>query len=57
MVMWLYGLKPVTLDHLGTNFVLFRDCGGGDKTFFICHVISNDHVLKELCDFVGGAPQ
>ena len=39
--------EPLTLGHQATNF---------DETFLICNVISKDHVVKELHDFMGESP-
>ena len=30
-----------------------RHCGSGDKLLLVCLVISEDHVIKELCDYIG----
>ena len=28
----------------------------GDIAVLVCHVISQDHVIKESCDFIGRSP-
>ena len=33
-----------------------RHCISGDM-FLVCHVISEDHVVKRSCDFMGGTPK
>ena len=46
----------VTYFHYAANFGGFSQCGSGNKTFLICHVISKDRVFRGLCDFMGGSP-
>ena len=50
--MWLYGWELLILGHYTATFSDFMHCGSRDKTFLICHVISKDHVLRGLCDFM-----
>ena len=47
---------PFTVDHYAANFGGFRNFGSGDKKLLICQVISNDHVFKGFCGFMGGSP-
>ena len=42
---WLYGWMPLKVS--GGQ----RPCGAGDM-FLICQMISQDHVIKRLCDFM-----
>ena len=32
----------------------YRHCCSGDIIILVCHVISQDHLIKGLCDFIGG---
>ena len=33
-----------------------RACGDGDVMILVCHMISEDHVIKGSCDFVAWSP-
>ena len=49
MVIGLFGWNSFTLGHHFANF-------GSNEMFYICHMISKDHVFKGLCDIMGGSP-
>ena len=38
--------------HL-TKFECHRNCHGEDRIILVCHMISEDHVIKDSCDFIG----
>lgn len=40
-------MKSLTLRLHAAKFGGFRHCDGGDKMFLICHLISQDHAIKE----------
>ena len=44
------------VSHHPTKFHGHRHCGSGDKMVLVCHVISQDHVIKGSFDFMGGRP-
>ena len=52
--MWVCGWEFLIVCHHPSTFGGQRHCGSGDM-FLISHVISKDHVLKGLCDFIGGS--
>ena len=56
MVMRLHGWGSLTLGHYTANFGSFKHCASRDITYLIFEVTSCDHVLRGLCDFVGGSP-
>ena len=33
-----------------------RHCGSGDRLVLVCHVISENHVIKGSCDFKSRSP-
>ena len=45
----------MSCDH-PTTFGSHRDCGSTDKILLACHVILQDNVIKESCDFMGRSP-
>ena len=53
-VMRIYGWELLAASHLSEKFG--GHCGSGNRMFLICHVTSRDHMLKWLCEFVGGSP-
>ena len=53
---WLYGYEPLKVCHHPTTFGGHRHCGGGDVIALACHMISQTHMIKELCDFIGTRP-
>ena len=55
IVMWLYGWKSLKVSHHSAKFCAQRDCGSGDMVL-IDHLISQDHVIKGSCDFMGETP-
>ena len=52
--MWHYEWEFLIVCHYSTKFGGHRNCGSGDSTFFICHVILQDHVIEGLCVVMGG---
>ena len=48
--------EPVKLTDHPTVFGGHRHCGIEDIMVLVCHVISHNHAIKELCDFIGGSP-
>ena len=46
--MSLYRQKAPNVSHHPTEFCGFRHCGSGDIMVLVCHVILEDHVIKEL---------
>ena len=46
MVIWLDWLEPLKLRHHRAKFY-------GDIMFLVCHVISQDHVIKESSNIMG----
>ena len=42
--------------HHPTKFGGHRLCGCRDKIVLVCHVILQNHMIKELCYFVGRNP-
>ena len=42
--------------HHPTKFGGHRHCDGGDIIILVCHVISQDHVMKPSCDFMSKSP-
>ena len=42
--------------HRHAKFGSHRHCGNEDIMVSVCHAISQDHVIKEPCDFMGGTP-
>ena len=52
----LYGQEPIKKSHHPAKFGVHRHCGSGDITILVCHVILQDHMIKESCDFRGRSP-
>ena len=48
MITCLSDSEPLFLAHCSTTFGGFRYCDSEDKTFLNCHVISKDHVFRNL---------
>ena len=44
------------MSHHSNKFGGHRHCGIGDITILVCHVISQDHVIKGLCPFIDSSP-
>ena len=40
-------------DYHPVKFGGHRRCGSGDQNDLVCHVISQDHMIKGSCDFTG----
>ena len=56
-VIWLEGWKPPVSQKVTTlpSLVLF-DCLNGDVIGLVCHLISQDDMIKGSCDFMGESP-
>ena len=52
----LYGYKPVKVSHHPTKVDGHKHCGSGDIMVLICLLISQDIVVKWLCDIIGSSP-
>ena len=52
-VMRLYRQEPFKVSYHSAKFSGRRHCGSGVTVVLICHVISQDHVMKGSCDFIG----
>ena len=52
-VVALYGQKPLKISHHRTNFPDHRQCGSEDIMVLACHVMSQVHVVRGSCDFMG----
>ena len=44
--------EPLNLSHDYAKFDAYRSCSSGDVKSLFCHVISDDHTIKETCDWV-----
>ena len=42
------------MTSLVAKFGSHRHCGSGELMIQVCHVISQDHVIKESCYFMSG---
>ena len=51
-----YGQEPITVNYYLAKFQGHKQSGSGIM-ISICHVISQNHVIKGLCDFIGGSPK
>ena len=51
-----YGLAPLKRSHHITKFDGHRHCGSGDIVVLVCHIISQDYVIKWSCDFMDESP-
>ena len=52
-MMWLYGQNPFKVGYHHVGFDAHRHSDNGDIVVPVCHAISQDHVIKESCDFKG----
>ena len=52
----LYGYKPLKVCHHPTTFGGHRQYGSGDVMVLVCHVISQENVMKRSYDFIGRTP-
>ena len=41
--------------HQLAKFSGHSQCSSRDIKVLVCHVISQDHVIKRSCDFIGGS--
>ena len=44
------------MSHHPAKFSGHRHSGGGDVMVLVCHVISQDHLIKKSSDFMGRTP-
>ena len=44
------------ISHHSAKFGGYRHCGSGNIMVLVSHMISQDHVIKEACDFMGRSP-
>ena len=51
-----YGWKLLMVTHQFAKLGGYRNCGTGDIMTLGCHMISQDHVMKGSCDFMGRSP-
>ena len=42
--------------HQLAKFGGYRHCGSADIMILVCHKTSQNHVIKESCDFIGRSP-
>ena len=61
MIVWLNRLKFLIVSHHLAKFCGHRACGSSDTTnediiVLVCHVISQDHVIKGWFDFISRSP-
>ena len=54
--MWLYGQELITVSYDSVKFGGQIHSGSGDIMILVYHVILQDHLVKELCDFIGRSP-
>ena len=52
-VVWLYGLKPFKVSHHTTKSGGHRHWRSGGKIVLAYYVISQGHVMKSSCNFMG----
>ena len=51
--MWLCGLKLIKLSHHLATFCGHKHCSSGDTMLLVCHMISQNHIILWLFDFMG----
>ena len=56
MAIRLYGLEPLKINNQPTKFGGHKRYGSGDMMILVCHVISQDHMIKRSCDCMGRSP-
>ena len=49
-------MRRLTKSHHPVKFGGHRYCGSGDIIVLACHVITQDHMIKQSCDLMGGSP-
>ena len=54
--MWLEEWESFIVSHHPTEFAVNRHFVRRDIMALVCHVILQVHVIKGLCDYLGGAP-
>ena len=52
-VKWLQQQMPLKVSHCQAKFNGHKHCSSGYKTALVCHVMSQDHIIKGSCDKVG----
>ena len=45
--------KPLKVSQYSAKFSGYRHCGSGDIMVLVCQIISQDHVIKGSCNFMG----
>ena len=50
---WLFNLESIKVSHHSTKFGGPRHCDNGDVLVLVYHGISQEYVIKWLCDFIG----
>ena len=48
-------LKPVMVSHHFAKINGHRHCDSEDLMVLVCHMIMQNHVIKMLCEFIGGS--
>ena len=52
-IMGLYGQNPFKVGYHRFRFGVHGHSDNGDIVVPVCHAISQDHMIKESCDFKG----
>ena len=52
----IYGKELFKVTHDTTKFGDHRNCDIGAIMLIVFHMISEDHVIKGTCDFIGRSP-
>ena len=55
-IIWLYGQERIKVDYVPAKFGDHRHSDSGDIMVLICHIISQDHLIKGSWDFTGWSP-
>ena len=50
--MWLYYWEPLKVIQHPTKYGHHSHFGSGDLIVLVCHLILEDHVIKDSCDFI-----
>ena len=48
-------LKPVMVSHHFAKINGHRHCDSEDLMVLVCHMILQNHVIKMLCELIGGS--
>ena len=54
--MWRYWQEPFKVGYHPAKSVSHRHSDNWDIVVLVCHVVSQDHVIKGSCDFIGRSP-